>query len=139
MADYFTHFSCLLDAGTPEKARRAIDFFLELRDEDDQADEPRFHGFDLSLQDGPKSSVLWIRDDESGNIEAVTAFLLRLAEELNLSGLWGFDHSNTCSRLRLDAFGVGAHLIDLGERKVIGWVNTHTWLAQALNGEGPDA
>ena len=27
MADYFTHFSCLLDVGTPERAVRAIDFF----------------------------------------------------------------------------------------------------------------
>ena len=27
----------------------------------------------------------------------------------------------------------------LWERKVIGWVNTHTWLAQVLNGEDPDA
>lgn len=139
MADYFTHFSCLLDVGCPEKALRAIDFFVELRDEDDQSDEPQFHGFDLSLQDGPKSSVLWIRDDESGDVEAVTAFILRLAEELDLSGLWGFEHSNTCSRPRLDAFGGGAHVIDLGVRKVIGWVNTQTWLAAALNGEDPDA
>jgi len=104
-----------------------------------QIDKLRFNGFDLSWQDGPKGSVLWIRDDESGNVEAVTAFILRLAEELNLSGLWGFEHSNTCSRPRLDAFGGGAHLIDLRERKVIGWVNTHTWLAQVLNGQDPDA
>ena len=139
MADYFTHFSCLLDVGCPEKASRAIDFFLELRDEDDQADEPRFHGFDLSLQDGPETSVLWVRDDESGNVEAVAAFILRLAEEFDLSGLWGFEHSNTCSSPRLDAFGGGAHVIDLGARKVIGWVNTQTWLAAALKGEDHDA
>jgi hypothetical protein len=30
-------------------------------------------------------------------------------------------------------------VIDLGARKVIGWVGTQTWLAQALNGEDPDA
>jgi hypothetical protein len=139
MADYFTHFSCLLDVGTPERAARAIDFFVALRDEDDKSEEPQFHGFDLSVHDGPKSSVLWIRDDESGNVEAATAFILRLAEELNLSGLWGFEHSNTCSRPRLDAFGGGATVIDLGARKVICWVNTQTWLADALNGEDPDA
>ena len=139
MADYFTHFSCLLDVGCPEKALRAIDFFVELRDEDDQSDEPQFRGFDLSLQDGPKSSVLWIRDDESGDVEAVTAFILRLPEELDLYGLWGFEHSNTCSRPRLDAYGGGAHVIDMAARKLIGWVNTQTWLAKALNGEDPDA
>lgn len=139
MADYFTHFSCLLDVGTPERAARAIDFFVDLREEDDQADEPQFHGFDLSLQEGSESGVLWIHDDESGDVEAVIAFILRLAEELDLSGLWGFEHSNTCSRPRLDGFGGGAHLIDLGARKVIGWMNAQTWLAQALNAEDPDA
>ncbi len=139
MADYFTHFSCLIDVGTPEKAARAIDVFVTLRDEDDQLDEPQFHGFDLSRQDGPESSVLWIRDDESGDVEAVIAFVLRLAEDLDLAGLWGFEHSTTCSRPRLDAFGGGAHVIDLTARKVIGWVNTQTWLAQALTGEDPDA
>lgn len=139
MADYFTHFSCLIDVGTPEKAARAIDFFVTLRDEDDQLDEPQFHGFDLSRQDGPESSVLWIRDYDSGDVEAVIAFILRLAEELDLSGLWGLNHSATCCRSRLDAFGGGAHVIDLTARKVIGWVNTQTWLAQALNGEDSDA
>lgn len=139
MADYFIHFSCRLDVGTPERAARAIDFFAALRDDDNKSEEPQFHGFDLSLQDGPKNGVLWIHDDESGDVEAVTAFILRLAEELDLSGLWGFEHSNTCSRPRLDAFGGGAHLIDLGARKVIGWVNTQTWLAEVLNGEELDA
>ena len=139
MADYFTRFSCLLDVGTPERAVRAIDFFVDLREEDDQSDEPQFHGFDLSLQEGPKSGVLWIHDDESGDVEAVIAFILRLAEELDLTGLWGFEHSNTCSRPRLDGFGGGAHVIDLGARKVIGWMNTLTWLDKALTGEDPDA
>ena len=139
MADYFTHFSCLLDVGTPERAVRAIDFFVDLREEDDQADEPQFHGFDLSLQEGPESGALRIHDDESGDVEAVIAFILRLAEELDLSGLWGFEHSSTCSRPRLDGFGGGAHVIDLGARKLIGWMNTQTWLAQSLNGEDPDA
>ena len=139
MADYFTHFSCLLDVGTPERAARAIDFFAALRDDDNKSEEPQFHGVDLSLQDGPKSGVLWIHDDESGDVEAVTAFILRLAEELDLSGLWGFEHSNTCSRPRLDAFGGGAHVIDLGNRKSIGWTSTHEWLEAALRGEDYDA
>ena len=28
MADYFTHFSCLFDVGTPDKAARALALFL---------------------------------------------------------------------------------------------------------------
>ena len=61
--------------------------------------------------------------------------MLRLAEDLDLTGLWGFQYALTCSRPRLDAFGGGAHIIDLGARKSIGWTSTQEWLAAALNGE----
>lgn len=30
MADYFTHFSCLLDVGTAQKAARALDLYNAL-------------------------------------------------------------------------------------------------------------
>lgn len=139
MADYFTNFSCLLDVGTPDKAARAVDLFVQLRDEDDESDDPQFGGFDLALQDGPGGSVLWLHDDESGDVEGVIAFVLRLADDLDLTGLWGFDYSNTCSRPRVDAFGGGAHAIDLGARKSIGWISTQEWLGAALNGEDIDA
>ncbi len=40
MADYFTHFSCLLDVGTPENAARALDLYNRLsEDGDEEADE----------------------------------------------------------------------------------------------------
>ncbi|MDO8931784.1 MAG: hypothetical protein Q7U97_05260 [Rhodocyclaceae bacterium] len=139
MADYFTHFSCVLDAGTPEKAAQAVELFLRLREEDQDSDDPQVAGFDLTLQDGPDSSVLWIHDGEYGDVESVIAFVLRLAEEIDLTGLWGFDFANTCSRPRLEAFGGGAHVIDLGTRKSIGWISTHEWLVSILNGEDIDA
>jgi len=139
MADYFTHFSCLIDVGTSANAIRAMDLFVQLRDEDDLTDDPRFSGFDLSRQDGPDSSILWIHDDDSGDVESVIAFVLRLAANLGLTGVWGFEYANTCSRPRLDAFGGGAHVIDLGARTTIGWTNTNEWLAAALNGEDVDA
>lgn len=139
MADYFTHFSCLLDAGTPEKAAQAVDLFLRLREEDQDSDDPQVAGFDLTLQDGSDSSILWIHDGEYGDVESVIAFVQRLAEELDLTGLWGFDFANTCSRPRLDAFGGGAHVIDLGARKSIGWISTHEWLTSVLNDEDVDA
>ena len=40
MAEYFTHFSCLLDVGTPDKAARALGLFQGLREADQDADEP---------------------------------------------------------------------------------------------------
>ena len=139
MADYFTHFSCLIDVGSAEKAAQAYELFVSFRNETYADSQTLSCGFDLSIQDDQTQSKLWIRDDDSGDIEAVIAFVLRLAETLDLTGLWGFEYALTCSRPRLDAFGGGAHVIDLGARKCVGWVNTQTWLAAALNGENFDA
>ena len=139
MADYFTQFSCVLDVGTPDKAVAALNLFLRLREEDEASEDPEFSGFALSLLDGPGSSVLWFHDDGQGDVEGVIRFVLRLAKELDLTGLWGFDYANTCSRPRLEAFGGGAHFINLGARKSIGWLSTHEWLTAALNGEDIDA
>jgi hypothetical protein len=139
MADYFTHFSCLLDVGTPDKAARALALFRKLRAADQDADDPEVAGFDLVRKDASEDGTLWIHDDEHGDVEAVIRFVLRLAAELDLSGLWGFQYALTCFRPRLDAFGGGAHVIDLGARKSIGWTSSQEWLAAALNGEDDDA
>ena len=70
MADYFTHFSCLLDVGTPDKAARALGLFQGLREADQDADDPEVAGFDIVRQDAPEGSSLWIHDDEHGDVEA---------------------------------------------------------------------
>lgn len=137
MADYYTHFSCLLDTGTPEVANRAIALYLQLLDEDQDRDDPEWHGFDVSLAE-PESSLIWIHSEDSGDVENVVAFVLRCAEEFDLSGLWGFTYSHSCSRPRIDAFGGGAQVIDLGARKSIGWMDAAHWLQAALNGQDPD-
>ncbi len=140
MANYFTHFSCLLDVGTADKAARALALFHELRDADQDADEPQVAGFELARHDAPEGSTLWIHDDDNGDVEAVIAFVLRLAEDLDLTGLWGFEYAMTCSRPRLDGFGGGAHVIDLTARRSIAWISTNEWLAaRALNGKGAHA
>lgn len=139
MADYFTRFSCPLDVGTPDKAARAYDGFLALRNHAYAETEDLHCGFDLSIQTDPSGSTLWIHDDGNGDVEVVIRFVLRLAEDLNLTGVWGFSYALTCSRPRLEAFGGGAHVIDLGARKSIGWTSTQDWLAAALNGEDADA
>mgnify|MGYP000443900294 CR=1 FL=1 len=139
MADYFTHFSCLIDVGTPEKAAAAMAMFQRCRAEDDESEEPQYRGFEISSQDEGQSSKLWIRDDDSGDPDGVVAFVLCLAEELDLRGLWGFDFAHTASRPIIGSFGRGATVIDLTARRAIGFVGTQTWLAQALTGEDPDA
>jgi len=138
MADCFTHFSCLIDVGTPHKAARALALFQELRAAEQDDDDPAFAGVCLSHQDAPEGSTLWIHDDDHGDVEAVIRFILRLADKLDLTGLWGFQYALSCSRPRVDAFGGGAHVINLGARKSIGW-STQEWLSAALNGEDAHA
>lgn len=136
MADYFTHFSCVLEVGTSENALKAIELYQNEKEDDDGFRVS--NGFCLSLsREG--GSELWIHDEAGGDPECVIAFVLRCAEELDLSGLWGFEHANTCSRPRLEAFGGGANIIDLGARKSVGWTSTNEWLATALEGDDPDA
>ena len=112
MADYFTHFSCLLDAGSPENAAKAMALFHRLRAEEADADELAFNGFDLVQQDGPSGSQLWIHDDDQGDVEGVINFVLRLAEELNLTGLWGFDYA--LCRIRHKAYYAGIRIMPHG-------------------------
>ena len=139
MADYFTHFSCLIDVGSPDKAARALALFQELRAADQDADDLEVAGLTLVAQDAPEGSMLWVHDDGYGDVDAVIRFVLRLAEENDLTGLWDFQYALTCSRPRLDGFGGGAHVIDLGARKSIGWTSTQEWLNAALNGEDAHA
>jgi hypothetical protein len=145
MADYYTHFSCLLDLGSAGKAAKALEIYRRMDSGEEDGDDTLAGlyggclGFEVQLQDGSDGSVLWISDADGGDVESVIQFVLRCAEDLDLTGLWGFDFAHTCSRPRLDAFGGGAHVIDLGARKSIGWISTQEWLSAALNGEDIDA
>ncbi|ODT65215.1 MAG: hypothetical protein ABS75_32475 [Pelagibacterium sp. SCN 63-23] len=136
MADYFTHFSCELDVGSPDNATRALEIY-ETAVLDDDPDHPLWLGFAVSIDETQNGSILWIRDEESGDPDCVVAFVLACAEAFDLKGLWGFQYANTCSRPRLDAFGGGAHLIDLDARKANDWIGTHDWLTVSLDGGNP--
>jgi hypothetical protein len=138
MADYFTHFSCLLDVGTPQNAARALDLYNALS-EAGASEEPPSEGFLVSIQPEHGGSQLWLRDDVSGDPERLIQFVKLCAAEFGLSGRWGFQYANTCSRPRLNAFGGGAHILDLGTGKTVEWIDTDGWLAAALDGGDSDA
>ena len=123
MADYFTHFSCLLDVGTPQNAAHALDLYNALS-EAGASEEPPSEGFLVSIQPEHGGSQLWLRDDVSGDPERLIQFVKLCATEFSLKGRWGFQYTNTCSRPRLNAFGGGAHVIDLGTGETLGWIDT---------------
>ena len=138
MADYFTHFSCLFDVGTAQNAARALDLYNALS-EAGASEEPPSEGFLVSIQPEHGGSQLWLRDDVSGDPERLIQFVKLCAAEFGLKGRWGFQYANTCSRPRLNAFGGGAHVLDLGTDETLGWIDTDGWLAAAVDGGNPDA
>jgi hypothetical protein len=100
MADYFTHFSCLLDVGTPENAARALDLYNTLSEEGASEEPPPRASFVDPAEHG--GTELWMRDDVTGDPERLIQFVKRCAAEFGLTGRWGFQYANTCSRPRLD-------------------------------------
>ena len=129
MADYYTHFSCLLDVKTAENVRLAHTFYETLKPQDGSPD----WGFRLSsLVINQTNSCLWFTDDTTGVPDHVVEFVLHCANVFGLEGLWGFEWSHGCSKPHLDAYGGGAIALDLTAGLVIGWTNTHEWLSQTL-------
>ncbi|MDH1271388.1 hypothetical protein N5C81_27720 [Rhizobium pusense] len=138
MADYFTHFSCVLDVGTPDNAARALDLYNQLSEEG-ASEEPPSDGFLLSIQPEHGGTKLWMRHDITGDPERLIQFVKRCAATFGLTGRWGFQYADTCSQPRIDGFGGGAHVLDLATGETVAWTYTDGWLAEVLDGGDPDA
>jgi hypothetical protein len=133
MADYFIHFSCLLDVGTPENAARALDLYTTLSQEN-AAEDPPSDGFALSIQPEHGGTMLWMRDEGTGDPARVIAFVKRCAAIFGLTGRWGLQYATTCSKPRVDGFGGGAHVLDLATGETVDWISTDGWLSALLTG-----
>ena len=100
------------------------------------SEEPPSEGFLLSIQPEHGGTQLWMRDDVTGDPERLIQFVKRCAAAFGLSGRWGFQYANTCSKPRLDGFGGGAHVLDLASGETVDWIYTDGWLDQTLSGAG---
>jgi hypothetical protein len=129
MTDYFTHFSCLFDVGSPENAARAGKLHTELVADPDH-EEGAYPGFEM--QEAPESGpgALWIYSDHYGDPDHVIRFVLLCAEAFNLHGVWAFTWALTCSKPRLDSFGGGAHIIDLAKRATVADFDCAAWVRE---------
>jgi hypothetical protein len=135
MADYFTHLSCQLEVGAANIAP-ALALYAQMAI-DLEADDDIAIGFVAAVSSDELSS-LWLTDDDGhGEPEHVIAFALRCAEAFDLKGRSGFCWALTCSRPRLDAFGGGAQILDLGARNSLAWTDCSQWLADHLAAGGP--
>ena len=100
MADYYTQFSCLLDVSTPENAARALELYNALSRENATEDPPS-DGFALSIQPEHGGTVLWMRDDGTGDPAHVLEFVRRCAAAFGLtksnSGRESSKRRNVCT------------------------------------------
>lgn len=131
MADYLTQFSCILDVGTRDKARRALELFQSFSERLDR-EEFAFPGFALSVDPDDGGTALWIHDDGCGDTSRLTEFIVECAQSLDLKGLWGFEWGHTCTQPRIDGFGGGAQVIDLETGDIETWIGTSDWLHRQL-------
>ena len=129
MADYFTQFSCIFDVGTAGNAARAAAIHGELAAEL-ECDEGAELGFEMEVDTASSPGALWIHSDDYGEPEHVVRFVLRCAEALDLVGVWGFTWGLSCSRPRLDGFGGGAHVLDLGRRETVAWIDCSNFVLE---------
>jgi hypothetical protein len=53
--------------------------------------------------------------------------------------MWGFSWSHTCSKSRIDAFGGGAHVIDLGARRSIADIDCSNFVHEQIAREPAEA
>ena len=111
MADYFTHFSCLLDVGSPENAARALDLYNALAREN-AGEDPPSDAFMLSIQPEHGGTQLWMRDDGTGDPEHVIQFVKRCAAAFGLTGLWGMQYA--LCRIRHKAYYAGIRIMPHG-------------------------
>ena len=133
MADYFTHFSCVLDVGTPDNVAHALDLYPACMEQAARAGALA-GGFMVSVHPDQGGTKLWMRDAVSGDPLQVILFVQRCAEVFGLRGQWGFQWAQTCSEPRVNAFSGGAHVLDLATRRPLGWIHTNRWLARAVQG-----
>ena len=120
MVDYQQQFSASFPVGAGNAAV-VLALYEEMNAEVEAEGETI--GFKAE-SDSPDDDGLWLWDgDGQANVENVIAFALRCAEALNLSGTWGFHWLLTCSRHYVGEFGGGAHLLDLGRRASLAWVD----------------
>lgn len=132
MADYFTQFSCMFDVGSADNAARAEAIRRRQADELNAAEGCDL-GFEMEIDTVSGPGALWISSDGYGEPEHVIAFVLACAEAFGLTGRWGFTWALTCSKPRLDGFGGGAQVLDLGTRKSPAWTDCDHWLAAMID------
>ncbi|MBL0935479.1 MAG: hypothetical protein IBJ07_12105 [Rhizobiaceae bacterium] len=133
MADYFTQFWFVLDVGTPVDGARAPDALCA----EAAGTDPHSDAFVLWIDPAPGDSDPCMRDDGRGDPQRVIDFVPRCVDAFALAGRWGVQWMSTCSRPRVNTFGVGAHVLHLGRCDMVERIGKHAWFDDTIRGGRP--
>lgn len=124
MADYFCQFSFILPMSLTAAEAAVATHAAKL-----EADPHYPGGFVLAAS---HNGLLFRDDHGQPDLEAVIDFIIEVAAELKLTGLFGFEHAGTCSKPRLEGFCGGACVIDLEQGFVVDYENTNDWIKRTI-------
>ena len=130
MADFFTHFSCVLDIGTPDNAARALKLCQAFM-EDAAHEEVPPDGFPVDRAGAWRDQTL---DSRQRHRRSPAGDPLRPALRGGLRsyrslGLPMGERPLSATRQRLRR---RRHVLDLETRETIAWTDTSGWLARTL-------
>ena len=126
MADYSIYVSFLVPLAANQLDWAIEELYRDPKDDDYELDNdpgvicekryapsgPRDNVTDLGVERPvPPTAWLWIRNDESVDIDALCARLQTIMRRFDVNGRWGFSWSQDCSAPRVDAYCGGACII----------------------------
>jgi hypothetical protein len=140
MADYSIYVSFLVPLAANQLDWAIEELYRDPKDDDYELDNdpgvicekryapsgPRDNVTDLGVERPvPPTAWLWIRNDESVDIDALCARLQTIMRRFDVNGRWGFSWSQDCSAPRVDAYCGGACIISQTQ---IEEISTRDWL-----------
>jgi hypothetical protein len=140
MADYYTHFSFVLDLPSAEAVKYAMNLVTiadTLRWESAEDRKTQETEFPSELEDfldewtfevAEEKSRIWIHSDDGGT-DAACQFVQHLLDRFGIIEPVSFEWAHTCSKPRLDAYGGGAAVITATDIQAI---TTGQWVFKRL-------
>ena len=136
MANNYTIFSEMLLISGKEEREWLERLIEQLENGDEEGPDAafvkeysnNFHGNYLGFDAKFEDEGLWIYTEESGNVDAVAAFVQYFLERFHPDKYWTLTWACTCSKPRVGEFDGGAILVTA---KDIKFNNSYLWLEKA--------
>ena len=132
MADYYTHFSFVVELEDEAQVDWLIKKLSEAPCEDDED-----MVYALCETEKQRGNHVWIHDDGGlGELDDIIDVLCEMQQKFSSHEAISFAWSHDCSRPRDDAYGGGAAVIYGGEYQMM---STSGWIIHKLQGLGKGA